>query len=117
MEICLIDAEGLDEEIRCEMCRNPMRSDTGCDGGCAYDEKLYEKIVHLLNERIKPLPNIKPERKTGRWIGNPETCEFMTCSACGCEFDWVSEGGYPSNEWAYCPECGAFMGGELESER
>ena len=62
-------------------------------------------------------PTIEPERKTGRWIGNPETCEFMTCSACGCEFDWVSEGGYPSNEWAYCPECGAFMGGELESER
>lgn len=61
MEICLIDAEGLDEEIRCEMCRNPMRSDTGCDGGCTYDKKLYEKIVHLLNERIKPLPNIKPE--------------------------------------------------------
>lgn len=63
-------------------------------------------------ESLKALPPVQPERKTGRWVGNPETCEFMTCSACGCEFDWVSEGGYPSNEWAYCPECGAFMGGE-----
>lgn len=62
---------------------------------------------------LEDLPTIE-ERKTGRWVGNPETCEFMTCSACGCEFDWVSEGGYPSNEWAYCPECGAWMGGDTE---
>ena len=60
----------------------------------------------------KQVSAAEPERKTGRWVGNPETCEFMTCSACGCEFDWVSEGGYSSNEWAYCPECGADMGGE-----
>ena len=73
--------------------------------------------IFRMKQWLEHLQDIEPERKTGRWIGNPETCEFMTCSACGCEFDWVSEGGYPSNEWAYCPECGAFMGGELESER
>ena len=48
-----IDTEGLDEEIRCEMCRNPMRTNRGCDGNCKYDEKLYE--------RIKPLPSAQPE--------------------------------------------------------
>ena len=71
-------------------------------------------VCKAIVSRIKQLPAAEPERKTGRWVGNPETCEFMTCSACGCEFDWVSEGGYPSNEWAYCPECGAFIGGELD---
>ena len=51
-----IDADGLDEEIRCEMCKNPMHTDRGCDGNCEYDEKLYEKIMQILNERIKALP-------------------------------------------------------------
>ena len=60
-----IDADGLDEEIRCEMCKNPMHTDRGCDGNCKYDEKLYEKIMQILNERIKPLPSAQSEQ---RWI-------------------------------------------------
>ena len=113
MEICLIDAEGLDEEIRCEMCRNPMRSDTGCDGGCTYDEKLYEKIVHLLNERIKPLPNIKPEppRKTGQWLpDNRPGGGFWVCSEC----KFPSEAFAANVLYKFCPNCGAFMGGDTE---
>jgi hypothetical protein len=113
MEICLIDAEGLDEEIRCVMCRNPMRSDTGCDGGCTYDEKLYEKIVHLLNERIKPQPDSKESSSTHKaldTISRRETidaldalcdreCEYskkqrsVMCGAChlGSAFDVVEQ--------------------------
>ena len=56
-----IDADGLDEEIRCEMCKNPMHTDRGCDGNCEYDEKLYEKIMQILNERIKALPSAQTE--------------------------------------------------------
>lgn len=56
-----IDTEGLDEEVRCEMCRNQMKTDRGCDGNCKYDEKLYEKIMQILYERIKPLPSAQPE--------------------------------------------------------
>lgn len=56
-----IDMDGLDEEIRCEMCKNPMHTDKGCDGNCKYDEILYEKIMQILNERIKPLPSAQPE--------------------------------------------------------
>ena len=56
-----IDTEGLDEEIRCEMCRNPMHTDRGCDGGCTYDEKLYKRIMQILDERIKPLPSAQSE--------------------------------------------------------
>ena len=55
-----IDTEGLDEQIRCEMCRNPMHTDRGCDGNCKYDEKLYEIIMQILDERIKPLPSAQP---------------------------------------------------------
>ena len=56
-----IDVEGIDEQIRCEMCRNPMHTDRGCDGNCKYDEKLYERIMQILGERIKPLPSAQPE--------------------------------------------------------
>lgn len=55
-----IDTDGLDEEIRCEMCKNPMHTDRGCDGNCKYDEKLYEKIIQILNKRITPLPSAQP---------------------------------------------------------
>lgn len=51
----MIDAEGLDVQIRCEMCRNPMHTDSGCDGNCKYDDNLYERIMQILDERIKPL--------------------------------------------------------------
>ena len=56
-----IDTEGLDVQIRCEMCRNPMHTDRGCDGHCKYDEKLYERIMQILDERITPLPSADPE--------------------------------------------------------
>ena len=57
----VIDTEGLDEQIRCEMCRNPMHTDRGCDGNCQYDEKLYGRIMQILSERIKPLSSVQPE--------------------------------------------------------
>ena len=57
----VIDTEGLDAQIRCEMCRNPMHTYRGCDGNCKYDEKLYERIMQILGERIKPLPSAQPE--------------------------------------------------------
>lgn len=56
-----IDTEGLEEEIRCEMCKNPMHTDRGCDGHCKYDEKLYEKIIQILDKRIKQLPSARPD--------------------------------------------------------
>lgn len=55
-----IDVEGIDEQIRCEMCRNPMHTDRGCDGNCKYDEKLYERIMQILDKRIRPLPSAQP---------------------------------------------------------
>ena len=56
-----IDIDGLDVEIRCSMCKNPMHTNRGCDGNCKYDEKLYERIMQILGERIKPLPSAQPE--------------------------------------------------------
>ena len=56
-----IDIEGIDEQIKCEMCINPMHTDRGCDGCCEYDKKLYEKIMQILDERIKPSSSAQSE--------------------------------------------------------
>lgn len=78
-----IDTDGLDEEIRCEMCVNPMRTNRGCDGHCKYDEKLYEKIIQILDKRIKPLTSAQSEQFNPCTI--PCTvCQEFDCS--GCEF-------------------------------
>lgn len=79
----VIDTDGLDEQIRCEMCRNPMHTDRGCDGNCKYDEKLYERIMQILDERIKPLPSAQPEETCGsclyRGLGwHDEPCDSCT---------------------------------------
>ena len=62
----LINTDGLEEEIRCTMCKNPMRTDRGCDGGCKYDEKLYADIMKVLHGRIKELTSVHPRK--GKWI-------------------------------------------------
>lgn len=84
----VIDTEGLEEEIRCEMCKNPMHTDRGCDGNCKYDEKLYEKIMQILNERIKPLPPAEPE------IIHCRECQHHRRDNTGCYYCVRKEYGY-----------------------
>ena len=108
-----IDTEGLDEEIRCEICRNPMHTSRGCDGNCTYDEKLYEKIMQILDRRIKQLPSAQPQRKTGRWkVSELPKGKMKYCSECGF-------GQYIADERQYnfCPNCGAKMDGEVEGRK
>ena len=95
-----IDVEGLDEQIRCEMCRNPMHTNRGCDGNCKYDEKLYERIMQILGERIKPSPSVEP-RKKGKWLLiDAGYYDYVKCSQCGETLVWGKN---------FCPNCGADM--------
>lgn len=56
----VIDTLGIEEEIRCTICKNQIKTDKGCDGNCKYDENLFRRITNLLNKRIGLLP-IYPE--------------------------------------------------------
>lgn len=55
------------------------------------------------------LPSVQPERKTGRWINKNGNIvspfwERYECSVCGAR----------SDNYFYCPNCGAYMGGEQD---
>lgn len=39
------DFTGLEEGLRCAICKNSIKSDRGCDGGCLVDSSLYKKIM------------------------------------------------------------------------
>ena len=89
-----IDTEGLDEQIRCEMCRNPMKTDRGCDGNCKYDEKLYESIMQILDGRMKPLPSAQPEQKWIPFKSRPLTEEEKEDHP---EWDFILDGKVPED--------------------
>ena len=50
----LINANPLENAIRCAMCTNPMISyDRGCDGNCRVDEQMFKKVVNVVYELIE----------------------------------------------------------------
>ena len=103
-----IDTEGLDEQIRCEMCRNPLHTDRGCDGNCKYDEKLYERIMQILGERIKPLPSAQPEQ---RWILCVDGNEPKANADC-----WISTNAKYVRRASYAPKANTQPNGFIVTE-
>ena len=51
-DIALIHTEGLDEEIRCAMCTNSIKSDRGCDGGCVVNNAMYKEVMDVIENHI-----------------------------------------------------------------
>lgn len=56
-----IHTQGLDEGIRCAMCTNSMKSNRGCDGGCAVNEGMYREVMNTIRNHI--VPPVTPTRK------------------------------------------------------
>ena len=51
-DVELINTQGLAECIRCAMCTNHMKSDSGCDGGCKVDEHMYKKVMDAIQRQF-----------------------------------------------------------------
>ena len=51
-------------------------------------------------KHIQDMPTIEPERKTGKWLDDPDGYK---CSACGAYFEIECCDG----EMNFCPNCGA----------
>lgn len=47
-ELVLKLSAPIDDIIRCSICTNQIKSDTGCDGNCTFDKALLTKIVSAL---------------------------------------------------------------------
>lgn len=67
--------------------------------------------------RVKALPSVTPQQKTGRWISHSEHCEmnnlipsglgcYFWCSECNCGIDYKY---FHLANYKYCPGCGAKM--------
>ena len=71
---------------------------------CRHESYYGTGILAVRKEDIDAMPNIEPERKTGKWI---DDCE---CSVC----HWINEddgGDTLLTYYNYCPNCGAKNGG------
>ena len=67
-------------------------------------------------ERIKQLPSVQPERKTGHWVYRPEWSKYgdvWSCSECG---EKTSQSVMGEPRFKYCPMCGAKMESVGEQE-
>lgn len=78
-ETKLFHTAGLDEVVRCSMCQNAMRSDTGCDGNCNVNKKMYDSVMKAIkSQMVKEEPesdeSIKPELE--KWIVKIEARRF-----------------------------------------
>lgn len=83
-----------------------------------------DELIHRFIRRIKKLPSVNPQPKTGHWIytskrrlvdetddGGVYITDYRcTCSACGGDF------GFQKMRDAYCKYCGAKMVEPQESE-
>ena len=101
----IIHTYGLEEDIRCAMCTNPMANDRGCDGGCDVNKSMYKSVLDVIDRRLEALPSIQPEQRTGKWIESNDI-DFYRCSECGCYWE---KGMVENCNMDFCPNCGAKM--------
>lgn len=95
-----IDTDGLEEELRCACCYNPVKSETGCDGGCMVDGDEFNRIKDTIFKRIKK--DDKP-----RWIPVTNGRGGHECSRCHEYAPCYQDGSEHLS--AFCVLCGAKM--------
>ena len=66
-------------------------------------------------ESLKALPPVQPERKTGTWIPQDHNRRNGYVTTTVYYYPKCSECGHSGNYgMSYCPNCGAWMGGEQD---
>lgn len=53
MNLITINTDGLEEGIRCILCKNNMKTEFGCDGSCVVDDSILAKICDEILSRIE----------------------------------------------------------------
>lgn len=52
MNLITINTDGLEECIRCILCKNNMKTGKGCDGNCVVDDSVLTEICNEISSRI-----------------------------------------------------------------
>ena len=66
-----------------------------------------------LEDEIENAPTIEPERRKGKWIGNPRHQACSECHTTYCVPDG-QDGALDMTFYNFCPHCGADMRGEQD---
>lgn len=115
----LIDVEELKKVLEVEPLN--IKTDGSIDRKAVIDflsgiTNLDPKVKGSLVMYVMSLPDIQPERKTGKWVAVGEC--YVKCSECGLETTKNELRGialFGENEPYFCPNCGADMREENES--
>jgi Zn finger protein HypA/HybF involved in hydrogenase expression len=103
---CELTKDILDTAIKAleqEPCENAISREDALMALTGEWTEITDEIIHRFIKRIKALPPVNPQPKTGHWIISPNDC-FATCSECGLSGD---KGIFKHYRW--CPICGAKM--------
>ena len=113
--ICKIYLEDLDEYHTCneykllmglleqEPCEDAISREAVLDLAYTIPDEYFGTREVVSAEKIKELPPVTPQPKTGHWILTDD--DFVYCSECEDSY-------YPrpiDASWYYCPHCGAKM--------
>ena len=106
-----IYTDALEEGIRCAMCTNTIKSDTGCDGGCIVDTNMYNKVMTEINSQL-----LRRVPREGHWIKEESIYGWdghsYQCSECGRSIHLDTEL-EDLSDYPYC-HCGCVMEDEDE---
>ena len=71
---------------------------------------LGYREVEEIEEYVRSMPTIEPERKKGKWIEQDDSWDgvYYECSACGEPWTTI-DGTHWDNGMKFCPNCGAEM--------
>ena len=72
-------------------------------------------VKDRIDEWLKNLPSAQPERKRGKWIGNPRHQACSECRITYCIPDG-QDGTLDMTFYNFCPNCGADMRGEEDAD-
>lgn len=48
-DVIIIHTTGLEEGIRCALCKNPIKTDRGCDALCSVNENDVKRVINVIN--------------------------------------------------------------------
>ena len=92
-DIILINTNGLSEGIRCSLCKNPIKSDRGCDGNCNVNEEDVSHIMEVV-DKCKVIDFTEEEfseiKSALEYLHDADLCEYGENNT-NCRYSYKSE--------------------------